>query len=380
MSDNTHNLASLAPVHLTLETTSTCNLRCIMCKHHRPGIGHKNHVMNMDLFQSVLEELSNSIGFVCLTVTGDTFCDPLLSSRLASIKRHPKLTIEIITNGHLLTEQNLRPFQGMRNPLYITVSVDSPYDLTYSSIRGGRGVSVPLENLKKLKKLAQTLEIEEINQGISFVMMKRTILGLIPFLSIAAELGCDKFSTSHLIVVDETLGAESLFQYPVFTNYTIAAAREKALELGLQFHAPPFFAVTEQEILSYKSCRITRCDYLERRLTVGADGRVEACCNFLDPIPILGNSLKEPVMSVWNGERRSLYRQALREDNPLFPCNNCCILELDKEYLFASEPFGVSCPPELRNTEQTPDLKKEGFFLLSAEDAEEEIASKLASL
>lgn len=339
------------PTHITLENTSACNLRCFMCEHHRPGVFNKKDMMEHNLFCKVIDEVKDTVNCLSLTVTGDPFCDPQLAKRLTEIKKYPQIALEVVTNGILLTEQNLKIFADLENHIHFSISVDTLDPKIYHSIRSLDKHSEVLKNIGHLKEFSQKLNIKNVHQNISMVMMKRNIECLVDFLVMSAGLGCDSVGVSHITVFEEKDAVESLFHYPVFTNNIIAQAKAKAESLGLVFNSPPPFAVTEEEIVRYHNSKIVNCPFLDGRVYVGHDGRVEACCR--SGRPIMGNILRIQLKTVWNNNKYAEYRKALFEGAPKQICRHCYVLEHYKEFLYDSKPFGLEVPPENRSNKSS---------------------------
>jgi MoaA/NifB/PqqE/SkfB family radical SAM enzyme len=349
------------PIHVTLEHTSACNLRCFMCEHHRPTVRNKNATMPQDLFTKVLDEIHDSAQVISLTVTGDPFADKLLSQRVEEIRKYPDLSLEIVTNAVLLTENRLGIFDGMGNPLYFSVSLDSLDPVVYKSIRSQDHLLRVIDNLHQLKTRALRLGIRELHQNMSMVMMKRNVREILSYVSMAVELGCDSVGFSHLGIFEDTDKGESLFLYPHLTNRLVSQAREKAIALGLVFNAPPPFAVTAEEVEQYRESSVRRCPFLESRIYVGHDGRVEACCH--PRRPIMGNLSRQSLVEVWESDRYQDYRDALTQGSPLKPCDSCYILEYYKPFLYECEPFGLlESPGAIADYSSSRDLQDAGFL------------------
>ncbi|MBI5248909.1 MAG: radical SAM protein [Desulfomonile tiedjei] len=349
------------PIHVTFEHTSACNLRCFMCEHHRPSVSNKNATMPQDLFCKILDEIHDSARVVSLTVTGDPFTDKFLAQRVEAIRKFPDLSLEVVTNAVLLTDDRLRIFAGMENPVYFSISLDSLDPVVYRSIRSQDHLLSVIDNIRRLKTRARRLGIRELHQNISMVMMKRNIREILNYVAMAGELGCDTVGFSHLGVFEESDKRESLFYYPSLTNRLVSQAREKAYALGLVFNAPPPFAVTEEEVKQYSQSTVTICPFLESRIYVGHDGRVEACCH--PRRPIMGDLSRQSLREVWNSDLYRNYRDALAQGSPLKPCDSCYILEHYKPFLYECAPFGVLEPPDaIADHSPSLDWQHMGFF------------------
>jgi len=92
---------------LTVEITTHCGARCIMCPRHEYGFAWEH--MDMELFKDVLRQMVelealslNTCGF------GDIFMDPRLEEKLMYVKKtHPFLKIFASSTGHLIDERKI---------------------------------------------------------------------------------------------------------------------------------------------------------------------------------------------------------------------------------------------------------------------------------
>jgi sulfatase maturation enzyme AslB (radical SAM superfamily) len=63
------------PVYLNIESTSICNLKCVMCPY--PDMGRKNEHMAMSLYERIIHEGRGHVEFIWLHLFGE----PLLKSQ-----------------------------------------------------------------------------------------------------------------------------------------------------------------------------------------------------------------------------------------------------------------------------------------------------------
>jgi len=88
-------------LELQIETTSTCNARCVFCPY--PALNRKGGLMSMELFARIIDDMAQipQINSLVLHGLGDPTLDPRLVDRIKYIRQdkaidHP---IEVYTNG-----------------------------------------------------------------------------------------------------------------------------------------------------------------------------------------------------------------------------------------------------------------------------------------
>ena len=94
---------TLFPLHLDVELTSHCNLRCRMC--FQQHMESKRSHMNLEVFQKIIDEGSREgLCGLKLQSRGESLLHPQIMECLAYAKQKNILDIHLTTNGLLLTD------------------------------------------------------------------------------------------------------------------------------------------------------------------------------------------------------------------------------------------------------------------------------------
>lgn len=116
---------------LSIETTLTCNARCVMCAH---GYNKMNGTMSMELFQKIIEDCSdNGITSVTLSVYGEPFMDPKFFDRIEFL-RNKGMDYTFISNGSLLTPEKIEKLFALGGLQSVWFSVNGFYKETYEKV------------------------------------------------------------------------------------------------------------------------------------------------------------------------------------------------------------------------------------------------------
>lgn len=325
------------PTHVTIEHTSSCNLRCFFCEHHRAEVPIKSGLMDTELLAKVEAELLPSASTISCTVSGEPFMDKRLDQFVAMMKKYPGKTLAVVTNGLLMDERRLSVFAGLELPLYVSVSLDTIAPDVYAIMRRGGNYTTVMQNIRLFKSRAESLGIKETHLGISSVLMTHTIAGIPDMVRFAAETGVESIGLAHVTVFEERELPLSLFNQKAYCNSILAEARELAKNLNIILYAPPQFAITEDEIEIYYGTPRPPCPYLAGRVYVNLNGEIEMCCR--KGRPKTGNMLTQTFESIWNGEGYARYRNRYTQDNPMPICRNCYVIETYKPFLHERDPF-----------------------------------------
>ncbi len=143
------------PIHLLIEPTSVCNIRCVMCFQIDKSFTQKEHMgrMPMEMFNKVIEEASlNSCKAVTLASRGEPTLHKDLPIMLELMSKKNFLDIKINTNATKLTEDLCRAIlsSGVNELVY---SVDAGTKETYESIRVGGKFDNVVQNIDTFNEI-----------------------------------------------------------------------------------------------------------------------------------------------------------------------------------------------------------------------------------
>jgi MoaA/NifB/PqqE/SkfB family radical SAM enzyme len=325
------------PTHVTIEHTSSCNLRCFFCEHHRPEVPLKSGLMDAELLAKVEAELLPSASTISCTVSGEPFMDKRVDQFVAMVKKYPGKTLAVVTNGLLMDERGLSVFAGLELPLYVSVSLDTIAPDVYAIMRRGSDYNTVMQNVRLFKDRAQSLGIGEAHLGISSVLMTHTIAGIPDMVRFAVGNGVESIGLAHVTIFEERDLPLSLFNHKAYCNSVLAEARNLARDLNIVLYAPPQFALTEEEIEIYYGTPRPPCPYLAGRVYVNLNGEIEMCCR--KGRPKTGNMSRQGFASIWYGDVYREYRDRYSTGDPMPICQSCFIIETYKPYLHERDPF-----------------------------------------
>ncbi|MEW6263517.1 MAG: radical SAM protein [Thermodesulfobacteriota bacterium] len=165
------------PLHLDIETTNACNLRCIMCPRTIfLNSGNKKWspdgrigFMTWELYQDLIDQAAAGGAYsVKLNFLGE----PLLHPQVVKQVRYAKengLEVMMNTNATLLTEEMSHELliAGLDDVFF---SVDSPYRDEYEHIRAGAKFEEVLENIQTFIEIKDRLGLLHVQTRASMVV------------------------------------------------------------------------------------------------------------------------------------------------------------------------------------------------------------------
>lgn len=142
------------PMHLDIESTNTCNLRCPFCATTFEKWGPlKRGFMDMELFKQIIDEgVRNGLYSVKLSFRGE----PLLHPQIAEFVRYARekgiMDVYFNTNAALLTEDVIDKLLDA-GLFRISISVEGTKKEVYEKYRPGAKFEDVHNNIKALRKI-----------------------------------------------------------------------------------------------------------------------------------------------------------------------------------------------------------------------------------
>ena len=143
------------PIHLLIEPTSVCNIRCVMCFQVDKSFAQKEYMgrMPIEMFNKIIEEAAlNSCKAVTLASRGEPTLHKDLPIMLDLLSKKNFLDVKLNTNATKLTEDLCRVIlsSGVSELVY---SVDAGTKKTYESIRVGGKFDDVVKNIDTFNEI-----------------------------------------------------------------------------------------------------------------------------------------------------------------------------------------------------------------------------------
>jgi len=289
------------PVHMHVELTSYCNLRCKVCPTGTGRLERQPRAIDPALFKTVMDEA----GPYLLTASLWGWGEPLLHPHLADIlgSAHDRgVTTLLSTNGQNLNDEGVQEALIRYPPTYLIVCLDGLTDETNSAFRVGAKLRPALEGVERLSEMRR-----EAGSRLPILHMRYIVTR----------------SNEHELPEIPRFAADNHFDVLSIRTLSIIDAPEDAhRDLVPESEALRAYGYEDGE-------RVVRSDFVcEKAFTfpaVFADGTVVACdqdCNASRPIGHLRDSTS--FADIWWGEAAARVRKDIR-DNPerLSFCSNC---------------------------------------------------------
>lgn len=354
-----------APFNLYFEVSKVCNLRCIICSHgHVPKDEHyKKQIMSIETFLA-LSPLFPFARYAHLVGYGEPFMNPHMMDMI-EIACRSGLIVDLVTNGTLLKgEVNKKLIDlGLDE---ITISMDGARSAIFEKIRVGSNFSKIVDNAMDLKERKQKTGSRRPRVRVEFVAMKHNIEELPAMVSLCKEVGAEVLFIEHLVPL---LGHDYMKEWeasqvaPAELYRIFGETKARARSLGIEISNSPLFSLyiepkdkrwflskARLKAQKYRSAsadqkKLMLAEYMIRKifslkktpkciqpwstLYLTWDGIVRTCCIAFDGsmAHTLGRIGEEPIEQIWTGDRYSLLRGSIVDENFNAECAKCVVYE-----------------------------------------------------
>lgn len=279
------------PIHLDIEATNACNLKCSMCPRTemvKAGTFWEIQMFDFDTYKSLIDDgMQNGLCSVKYNYLGEPMLNPRLVEMIEYAKRAGVLDAMFNTNAMRLDDELSRHLiaSGLDKLFF---SFDSPYCEKYNHIRVGADYNKTLGNIRRFMEIRNEMGLIKPFTRISMVRMKEN------------EDEWEDFRELFEPIVDAV----------AYVDYLDHAGQNN-----------PERMVVPLGSRNSKFC----CPQLWQRMFVHPDGVVTVCCVDAERTLQVGNILEESAREIWLGEKYERLRElhASGRFNEIAACSRC---------------------------------------------------------
>lgn len=240
------------PSKLFVETTTRCNLGCLMCVKQTEGCELLEGDMSPEIYSALAPALPHLEALI-LNGIGEPLLNPHLESfiRTAKSLMPPSSWIGFQSNGLLLT--NLRAVALVNAGLdRICLSIDAASAELFQTLRQGGDLPDVERAMAAMENAKRVCGRPDVAVGIEYVVMRKNLAELPAALRWAAAHGASFAIVTHMLPYEAQHADEAAYSLctaeaiDLFSQYA-AAARQQGLEISQYFEARWKYARTPDE-------------------------------------------------------------------------------------------------------------------------------------
>lgn len=268
------------PLHLDVESTNACDLRCVMCT--RNFMTERIGCIDWPLFKKVINEGAEyKLPSIKLNFRGEPLLHPKLPKMVKYAKDKGILEVQFNTNGLSLTEKKSEELikAGLDRIIF---SVDGATKKTYEKIRTGSNFETVVNNIKTLIEIRNNMGLKRPCVRVQMVKMKEN------------EHEVEQFIKMWIDVA----------------NYVAVTTKREPFIKGAKRTMP---------------LEHFPCPQIWQRIVVWWDGEVFMCCGDWHGEYILGNAKNTSLYELWHSEKYNRARKlhAREKFNEIPVCARC---------------------------------------------------------
>lgn len=276
------------PLHVDIEISDMCNLRCKMCTHGM-GTAKPSGVMTLEEIVFYLDKVKNAGAYsVKFNWRGEASLNKQLAAAVKYAKDIGILEVQLNTNG-FSPHKNLLLETAKAGLDRMIFSVDGFSRETYESIRIGANYD---QVINTILEIVDWKKLQGFTKPLVRVQMVRTNIN-------AHEV--KDFITYWQSKVDDV---------------RISDVMDRGQGI--------IFNVGDQ-----KTAGRRRCPQPFQRMIIARDGRVSPCCADWEQNYVIGDARSENLEDIWNGEKMTSLRKVQRDGtlDTFDLCRGCYVKE-----------------------------------------------------
>lgn len=289
-----------------IEPTTACNLGCKMCGRStfwKDLVDNSAH-MQRETFLALLPFLKTA-RMAVLHGWGEPLLHPDLLWMIETCKAQGCM-VTFHTNGLLLTEETSRELIDVGLD-HMTISIDGATEETYRAVRGA-SLDTLIANLGRLDELKRQRFSDSPRLTFKSVLMKQNLGELEALVDLASACGANEIELNNLIVYNQALADQSVFDQKREVQARYAEAQQKAASFGIRM----FYGGVEE------TDGIPACPF--RSFTVTCDGTIGPCGaqRFA-----MGNIRDGSLREMWNQRALVEMREGYARKELPHQCERC---------------------------------------------------------
>lgn len=317
------------PLHIFLEVTRRCNIRCITCQHHfyKRDKEYFKQMMEYWVFEKIQHLLPNATYFHPFG-----YGEPMLNQHLIQmleLANRAGCNTGYITNGTLLNEKNIEQLIDMKLNI-LRFSIDGASKETFERIREGAKYDKVMGNMRLLRDMKRQKKSGFPSMGMETVLMTLNIAELPRIVSLAKELGIEFMYWENMVVNYPEMEAWKLSNLDRqfvrrILERSLKMAQDAKITVMMNHLIEKYLhsdSTDQEEVKTFDvdSIQGLACREPWKTIFVTYDGLVRPCCN---SSTTLGNLADQSIEEIWNGETYREFRRSIVNRNFDKYCKQC---------------------------------------------------------
>ena len=288
------------PVSISIEPTTSCNLRCPECPSGLRSFTRPTGMLNQSVFQGVIDQLAPTLHYLTFYFQGEPYLNPQFLD-MVDYASSKGIYTATSTNAHYLTDEAAgKTVESGLDRLII--SLDGTTQDTYESYRIGGKLDKVIEGTKNIIYWKKKLKSKTPHVAFQFLVVKPNEHQIPDVYALAKELGVDQVLLKTAQIYDFENGSELIPMQDRYSRYR----------------------KNSDNTYSVKSKLLNHCWKMWHSCVITWDGKVVPCCFDKDAHFVLGDLSENSFEEIWYSNKYEEFRKSLLTSrNEIEICKNC---------------------------------------------------------
>ena len=292
------------PLHVMIELTETCNLRCVYC--YREAVPMRTKRLPTARLLEIMEELAaEGVHGVELT-GGEPLTHPDFETILDHAMEHFAL-VTVLSNGYLIDDALADHMGKYADRLVVQIDLDGSQPELHDQVRGVPGA------FAKATSAVRRLHRRGVRTRVAMNVMPVNVHDIEPTLRLAQQLGATWFSYAPVLSIGRG-------QYVDLTFSPEQAEQLVRLPLEFKKKYPDFFPVLSREYLE-KLREKGNCGAGYNSVVMSPQGKVRPCVLLPEEYVVIGDLSTQSVHEVFRSPVTNWFSTLRAPDEKM--CNGC---------------------------------------------------------
>ena len=288
------------PVSISVEPTTSCNLRCPECPSGLRSFTRPTGMMDFDLLKKTIDEQYHHLLYLLLYFQGEPFLNPRLFD-FVKYAVNKKIYTATSTNGHYLDQENAQKIVECGLDRLI-ISVDGTTQSTYEKYRIGGKLNKVIEGAENVVKWKKRLKSPKPHLIFQFLVVNHNEHQVNYIYQLAKDIGINEVKLKTAQIYDYQSGSDLLPSNNRFSRYYKGNDGTYEIKNKLE----------------------NRCWKMWHSNVVTWDGQVVPCCFDKDADHQLGNLNDTQMTEIWKNKKyRNFRRNVNNSRKDIDMCTNC---------------------------------------------------------
>jgi radical SAM protein with 4Fe4S-binding SPASM domain len=288
------------PISLSIEPTTSCNLRCPECPSGLRSFTRKTGMLEMNNYTKMIDEQYRNLSYLLLYFQGEPFLHQNFLE-LVKYANNKGIYTATSTNAHYFSDEMAQ--KTVKSGLdRLIISIDGTTQETYEQYRIGGSIEKVISGAKKLVKWKRELGSNTPYLIFQFLVVKPNEHQVQDVHNLANEIGIDEVKIKTAQLYDYENGNDLMPENEEYSRYKRKENNKYSLKNKLYNH----------------------CWKMWHSSVITWDGNVVPCCFDKDAAYPMGSISDNTFASIWQSKKYSDFRASLLNNRSNIDiCKNC---------------------------------------------------------